>query len=187
MRSGKQHRVYIVHRLDKDTSGLIIFAKNEEIQAELSLLFKERMIEKKYLAVVYGRLNENSGIITYPIGRHKRNRKIMCVRNDGRQAITEFRVIDKSLNHSLLELNLKTGRTHQIRVHLKAINHPVAGDVLYSTNRKKEQRLMLHSYSLKFQHPVLNKELFIAASLKKEFADFCLTNNLNIGNYSFEN
>ncbi len=181
-----EYRPGVVHRLDKDTSGLIIFAKSEELQFKLSDIFKQRKIEKKYIAVVYGKLNETRGIITYPIARHKQNRKIMCVSNNGKPAITEFVLKDYANNYSLLELDLKTGRTHQIRVHLKAINHPIVGDSLYST-AKKNIRLMLHSYLLRFIHPITNKELILTAPLKKEFVDFCKTNNLNIGTLKIEN
>ncbi|HPG31029.1 MAG TPA: RluA family pseudouridine synthase [bacterium] len=181
-----EYRPGVVHRLDKDTSGLIMFAKTPEMQTELSHIFKRRLIEKKYLALVCGMINEEKGIITYPIGRNKTNRKIMQIRDDGKPAITEFKTIFKNKKYSLLEVNLKTGRTHQIRTHFKSIHHPVAGDKLYSSPAKNILRLMLHSYSVKFVHPVLKTEIFKIAPIKKDFAEFLKDNDIPLKNYEFE-
>ncbi|MBP7652890.1 RluA family pseudouridine synthase [Candidatus Dependentiae bacterium] len=181
-----EYRPGVVHRLDKDTSGLIVFAKSPEIQSKLSDLFKNRMIEKKYIALVYGNINEVKGIITYPIGRNKNNRKLMQIRDDGKPAITEFKTIERGNNYTLIEVNLKTGRTHQIRTHFKSINHPVVGDRLYSTSHKNESRLMLHSYSIKFIHPGTGIELYKIAPVKKDFADFLEQNGMYLKNYDFE-
>jgi len=155
---GKVYRPGVVHRLDKDTSGAIMFAKNTNIQTKLSALFKDRKIKKKYICLTHGEVKEDKGVITYPIGRNKMNRKVMCVQPNGKPSITAFRVIERNANFSLMEIDLKTGRTHQIRAHMKAINHPVAGDTLYSHNNSNISRLMLHSYSL-------------IAPLKKDFEE----------------
>jgi len=180
------YRPGVVHRLDKDTSGAIIFAKNPDIQSRLSAQFKNRTVKKKYLAVALGIIKEDTGTIAYPLGRDKINRKIMSVRPDGRPSITDFRIIGRKLNFTFLELDLKTGRTHQIRAHLKAINHPVAGDRMYSANPEKFSRLMLHSYSIEFMHPVQTKPLLIIAPLKQEFADFLINSGFELSGLLIE-
>jgi len=183
---GYEYRPGVVHRLDKDTSGLILFAKNATAQSKLSELFKTRQIEKLYIALVYGYLRENSGLITYPLGRSRNNRKIMSVTAAGKPAITEFKVIGRKNNYTLLELNLKTGRTHQIRAHLKAIRHPVVGDNL-SGNSEQQIRLMLHSYSVGFLHPLNKTVIKLIAPLKTEFAEFLNRNGFDISEYKIEN
>jgi len=173
------YRPGIVHRLDKDTSGAIIIAKNEDVQTKFSDLFKTRNIQKTYLAVVYGSFKYETGTITFPIGRHRLNRKIMSVRTNGKPCITDFKLLKKNNNYSLLELDLKTGRTHQIRVHLKHLGYPIVGDVLYSTQKSKKEKLMLHSHTLKFIHPITKKDVFITAPLKATFLNFLKENYLN--------
>lgn len=153
----------VVHRLDKDTSGLIVFAKNDGAYADLSKQFKDRGVKKTYLALVQGRMKDDSGSIDAPIGRHPINRKKMAViKSDAlkkRSALTYYRVIKRYRGYTLVELELKTGRTHQIRVHLSHIGHPVAGDRIYS--KKKDDsgasRQLLHASRLSFNHPATGK------------------------------
>lgn len=151
----------IVHRLDKDTSGIIIVAKNNKFHTYLSNLFKERKVSKTYIAVVHNSFNEKSGIINLPVGRSQKDRKKMAVVQNGRESITEFNVIFNSEKFSIIKVYPKTGRTHQIRVHLRHINHPVVMDKIYikkNTNPlpTKTSRLMLHAYSIKFFYPKIN-------------------------------
>jgi 23S rRNA pseudouridine1911/1915/1917 synthase len=175
----------IVHRLDKDTSGIILIAKKPGIQSTLSEMFKNREIKKHYFALVNGTFNENKGIITYPIKRDAKNRKLMKINNKGKSCITEFEVIEQNNNSAFLKVNLKTGRTHQIRVHMKSINHPILGDVLYSSNTKNILRLMLHSYSLEFIHPVTHKNIFIKANPDDTFKKILRQMEINYKKFEF--
>lgn len=158
----------IVHRLDKDTSGLMVVAKNDQSHRELSRQFKAGEVSKKYLALVYGNFRDKKGIIKAPIGRHPTQRQRMAVRTEGgKEAVTLWEVIQSFQGVSLLELTLKTGRTHQIRVHLASIQHPVVGDTLYAGKRKcmelrdltvrsiikNVSRQLLHARKLGFMHP----------------------------------
>jgi 23S rRNA pseudouridine1911/1915/1917 synthase len=147
------HRPGIVHRLDKDTSGLIIVAKNETAHMRLSDQFKSRTVAKTYLALVVGRLNQKEGIIESNIGRHPRDRKRMAVTSRGRQSRTEYKVIEYVGNYTLLEVRPRTGRTHQIRVHLAAIDFPVVGDATYGTKSDYLSRQFLHAHKLAFRLP----------------------------------
>lgn len=156
--TGNLMRPGIVHRLDKDTSGLIIVAKNEESQMSLSNQLKSRQMKRKYACLVEGIVQFDEGTVEAPIGRHPRNRKKMAVVYDtGRPAVTHYRVIKRFSNQSLLEVSLETGRTHQIRVHMAHIGHPIVGDSLYG--RPSAQRMMLHAFSLSIIHPVTNKPM----------------------------
>jgi 23S rRNA pseudouridine1911/1915/1917 synthase len=166
----------IVHRLDKDTSGLIIVAKNNLAHEKLAKLFQERQIVKKYLTLVTGYLSLTEDIIKFPINRCKSNYKKMCVDiNNGKDAVTEYRVIRALNEKSLLEVVLHTGRTHQIRVHLAYIGHPIIGDALYGKATKGKTQL-LHSYFLKFKHPFTNKDIEIKANLPNWAKDLNFTN-----------
>jgi len=159
----------IVHRLDKDTSGTLVVAKDAVSHRNLSFQFKSRTIYKKYLAIVHGRMEAESGTILFPVGRHPVDRKRMSTASTkSRSAETSWKVRETFNENTLLELELKTGRTHQIRVHCAAINHPVTGDSTYCTRGdytkagKKNlaplvERQMLHSWQLKFTHPVTEK------------------------------
>ena len=129
---GGKIRPGIVHRLDKDTSGIIIVAKNDKAHINLSKQIKDREVKKIYIALVKGAVNENEATIDMPIGRSTKDRKKMAVRKDGKQAITHFKVLKRYLNYTLLEVKIDTGRTHQIRVHMAEIGHPVVGDIVYS-------------------------------------------------------
>lgn len=160
----------IVHRLDKDTSGIIVVAKNNPSHLALAEMFKEKTLEKTYVCIVKGILKEKEGRIETLIGRDSRDRKKMAVvRENGRIAISNYKVLDESKNHSLVEVKIETGRTHQIRVHMKSLNHPILGDATYGSPSDKAKRQMLHAYSLKFNHPIDNHEMKIMAPLPEDF------------------
>ena len=143
----------IVHRLDKDTSGLILVAKNRVAQANLSEQFKNRVVKKSYLTLVNGKLTPGQGIIEAAIGRDRRHRQRMAVVSNGREARTEYRVIKYYGNYTLLEIKPETGRTHQIRVHLSAIGFPVAGDATYGLKSPRFPRQFLHASRIGFHLP----------------------------------
>ncbi len=148
----------IVHRLDRDTSGLLMVAKHDAAQAGLMAQLKARRVKKTYLALVLGSVTANAGRIEAPIGRDSRHRTRMAVVPDGRPAITGYRVRERFPGWTLLELDLVTGRTHQIRVHLEAIGHPVAGDAVYGTGTSRRGpdglgRLFLHAWRLELASP----------------------------------
>jgi 23S rRNA pseudouridine1911/1915/1917 synthase len=148
----------IVHRLDRDTSGLLMVARNDNAQASLMNQLKARRVKKTYLALVWGSVAAPVGRIEAPIGRDPRHRTRMAVVSDGRAAVTGYRVRERLPGWTLLELDLVTGRTHQIRVHLEAIGHPVAGDPVYGTGRPRRgpeelNRLFLHSWRLELAAP----------------------------------
>lgn len=151
--SGETDRPGIVHRLDKDTSGLIIIAKNNKAHMELSEQFKDRSVTKVYQALVHGLLKPEQGVIEASIGRHPRDRKRMAVVSRGREARTEYRVIQYFDGYTLLEVRPKTGRTHQIRVHLAAIGYPVVGDRIYGGGSDLLDRQFLHACKLGFRLP----------------------------------
>ena len=160
----------IVHRLDKDTSGIIVVAKNNPSHLALAEMFKEKTLEKTYVCIVKGILKEKEGRIETLIGRDSRDRKKMAVvRENGRIAISNYKVLDESKNYSLVEVKIETGRTHQIRVHMKSLNHPILGDATYGSPSDKAKRQMLHAYSLKFNHPIDNHEMKIMAPLPEDF------------------
>ncbi|MBU2591257.1 MAG: RluA family pseudouridine synthase, partial [Nitrospinae bacterium] len=160
----------IVHRLDKDTSGLMVVAKDDESYRSLSRQLKERSVKKTYLAVVVGKFKDSTGEINLPIGRHSAKRKIMSVHSDrGREAITLYRVVEElPTGHSLLEVDLQTGRTHQIRVHLASLNRPVVGDLVYGPKKVKRNlidRQALHAAKIQFTHPHTGERLSFEAPL----------------------
>ena len=170
---GGEIRPGIVHRLDKDTSGIIIVAKNDIAHINISNQIKERKVKKTYIALVRGNVPEEEATINMPIGRSTRDRKKMAVNKDGKPAITHFKVLKRYGKYTLLEVKIETGRTHQIRVHLSEIGYPVIGDEVYS-NGKNQWNIKgqcLHAKSLKFKHPVTKKEMFIEAELPKYFKD----------------
>ncbi len=167
---GGELRPGIVHRLDKDTSGLMLVAKNDAAQEALSRMLAERRVEKHYLALVEGTMKETEGRIEAPIGRSKGDRKKMAVTPEGRDAVTEWRVMEQRTGATLLDVHILTGRTHQIRVHMRHIGHPVCGDPIYGLPRgKKVPRLMLHAFSLRFCHPRTGEELYFEAPAPPEF------------------
>ncbi|WP_219701623.1 RluA family pseudouridine synthase, partial [Brachyspira hampsonii] len=151
---GNKERAGIIHRLDKDTSGLIIIGKNANIVSSIQEQFKNRSIKKIYHAIVIGVLKDNYLEINLPIGRHHTYRKKMTVRDDGKEALTHIKVLKRFNNHTLIEINLKTGRTHQIRVHSSYKGFPVAGDKIYSKSFNKYSGLMLAAKKIEFLHPI---------------------------------
>jgi 23S rRNA pseudouridine1911/1915/1917 synthase len=167
---GSDMRPGIVHRLDKDTSGLLIVARNTHTLAALIEQMKRHGIMKRYLALVEGIVSLDQGTIDAPIGRNPRHRQQMAVTaTDSREARTHFRVLQRFAHHTLLLLQLETGRTHQIRVHLKAIGYPVAGDPVYGSGNRRPglalPRQFLHAYQLKFTHPITGIPLEFEAPL----------------------
>ena len=166
----------IVHRLDKDTSGLMVIAKDAATHAALAEQMKEHSTIKRYLALVEGRMPAPEGVIDAPIGRDPRHRQRMALVseiNGGREARTRFKVLRELRGRSLLELQLETGRTHQIRVHLASVGHPVVGDIVYGrTQQPLPPRQFLHATHLEFVHPTTGEWLLFDAPLPPDLADF---------------
>ena len=170
---GGELRPGIVHRLDKDTSGLLIVAKNDKAHIQMSKQIQDREVKKIYIALVRGIISENEATINMPIGRSMQDRKKMAVTKKGKEAITHFQVLERFDKYTLLKVKIDTGRTHQIRVHMAEIGHPVVGDMLYS-NGKNEfgvEGQMLHATSLDFKHPVTQKPLHLEAPLPQYFEE----------------
>lgn len=170
---GGELRPGIVHRLDKDTSGLLIVAKNDKAHSQMSKQIQDREVKKIYIALVRGIISENEATINMPIGRSMQDRKKMAVTKKGKEAITHFQVLERFDKYTLLKVKIDTGRTHQIRVHMAEIGHPVVGDMLYS-NGKNEfgvEGQMLHATSLDFKHPVTQKPLHLEAPLPEYFEE----------------
>ncbi len=171
----------IVHRIDKDTSGLLIVAKNDKAHIGLAEQIKEHSFTREYEAVVYGKLKDPTGTVDAPIGRHKTDRKKMCVTpNNSKNAVTHYRVIDYNNGFSHVALKLETGRTHQIRVHMSYIGHPVAGDSVYGPSKviTSLNGQCLHAKKIGFVHPITNEELFFDSELPDYFQEFLRKNNL---------
>lgn len=168
---GGEIRPGIVHRIDKDTSGLLIIAKNDKAHINLSEQIKNREITKKYVALVRGVIKENNATIDMPIGRSDKDRKKMAVRKDGKNAVTHFDVLKRYNGYTYLDIKIDTGRTHQIRVHLAEIGYPIVGDGVYSNGRNPfgVEGQMLHAKSLEFKHPVTGKIMKLEAPLPKYF------------------
>jgi 23S rRNA pseudouridine1911/1915/1917 synthase len=169
---GGKERPGIVHRLDKETSGCLVVAKNDTTHRELSRQFAKRIVEKVYLALVAGKLRKQSGVIEEKIGRHPVHRQRMSVASSrGRAAKTEYRVVRSGDNASLVECRLHSGRTHQIRVHLHHLGHPVLGDKVYATRAAKDfPRQMLHAWKIGFRHPGSGAWENFEAPLPDDFA-----------------
>lgn len=168
---GGDIRPGIVHRLDKDTSGLLIVAKNDKAHISMSDKIKNREVTKIYYALVRGIVKENEATINMPIGRSQNDRKKMAIVKEGKEAITHFKVLKRYNKYTLLEVKIDTGRTHQIRVHLSEIGYPIVGDMTYS-NGKNEFGIsgqLLHAKILEFEHPITNKKLRLETVLPNEF------------------
>ena len=168
---GGEIRPGIVHRLDKDTSGLIIVAKNDNAHINVSEQIKNHEVTKIYTALVRGNIEEDEATINMPIARDERDRKKMATDIDGKEAVTHFTVIKRYYDYTLLKVKIDTGRTHQIRVHMAKIHHPVVGDEVYS-NGKNEFNVkgqLLHSTILEFKHPRTGEKLHFEAPLPDEF------------------
>ena len=160
----------IVHRLDKDTSGVIVVAKHDEAHTTLSDMFKEKTLEKTYVCIAKGIFKDKSGRIETLIGRDPRDRKKMAVvTENGKIAISNYEILDESKNYSLVKIRIETGRTHQIRVHMKSLNHPILGDATYGNSTDGIARQMLHAYRLKFTHPISKKEMVVTAPIPEDF------------------
>ena len=151
---GEENRPGIVHRLDMDTSGVIVVAKNDRSHRSLSDQFKNRTVTKRYVALVEGNMYQKKAIIDGPIGRDPHARKKMAIVENGRDAKTEYAVNERFAQFDCLDVKPKTGRTHQIRVHLCSLGHPVAGDILYGTNVAGLDRQFLHAASISLSHPI---------------------------------
>ena len=158
----------IVHRLDKDTSGLMMVAKNHHSHQELSDQIKNRQVNKGYLALATGTVTPDAGLIDQPIARDPRHRKRMAVVPGGRESRTRYKVLETPAGHSLLELILETGRTHQIRVHLAYLGHPLLGDGVYGRTSPRLDRHFLHAYKLGFQHPRTGEPLEFQSELPED-------------------
>ena len=187
---GGEVRPGIVHRLDKDTSGTMVVAKNDAAHTALSRQFKSRKIQKTYLALVHGKMKSSAGSVELPIGRHPVERKRMStVSPRGRTAVTNWKVYEQFQNFTVLEVDLKTGRTHQIRVHCSALGHPIVGDKVYRPRKlektiargsqqsdqilgilKSARRQMLHAWRLNFRHPHTGKAVSFASPLPEDMA-----------------
>jgi len=169
---GGLERAGIVHRLDKDTSGLILIAKDEPTRAALQRQFKRRQVSKTYLALVEGPMEPREGVIEAPVGRDKRQRKRMAVVRRGREARTVYRAIEYFANHTLLEVHPHTGRTHQVRVHLAWLGYPIVGDTVYGRRRQRllRSRHFLHASRLCFTHPATGEDVEFKAPLPPKLA-----------------
>ena len=159
----------LVHRLDKDTSGVIVAAKNDYAHRTISKQFKDRKVDKIYKALVWGNFEIKSGYIDVPIGRSESDRKKIGVKTKkARDAYTEYKVLEQYEKTALLEIKIKTGRTHQIRVHLAHIKHPVVGDAVYGKKDANIDRQALHCFFLSFTHPVTGKRVEFEAELPED-------------------
>ena len=170
---GGEIRPGIVHRIDKDTSGLLIVAKNDNAHVKMSEQIKNHEVKKTYIALVRGIFKENEAPIDMPIGRSTSDRKKMAVNKNGKNAITHIKVLKRFDKYTLLQVNIETGRTHQIRVHLSHIGYPIVGDYTYS-NGKNEFDVVgqcLHAQKLEFKHPITQKDMCLEAELPQYFKD----------------
>ena len=165
---GLKKKIRPVNRLDLDTSGIIIFAKNEYIQECLIQQMNSHILKKEYIAIVFGILKEKTGTINLPISRKNGSIIERCISEDGQTAITDYSVINELNNMSVVKCVLQTGRTHQIRVHFSAIGHPLIGDSLYGSKCDLINRQALHSYHISFIHPISNKVIDIYCELPED-------------------
>jgi len=163
----------IVHRLDKDTSGVMVVAKSNFAHLNLSKQIEKRQVDKIYMALAEGVIKDDKGVINQRIGRSKKNRKLMDITFDGREAITEYEVVKRYKNHTLVQCKILTGRTHQIRVHLKFLGHPVVGDKSYGFKKQKFELdgQLLHSHKLTLTHPTTKEKMTFISPLPKHFLD----------------
>ena len=162
---GLKKKIRIVNRLDRNTSGIVIFAKNEYIQESLIRQMQSKEFKKEYLAIVEGILQEKSGTLDFPIARKDGSIIERCVKQDGEKAITHYNVLKNCNKHSLIHIVLETGRTHQIRVHFSHIGHPILGDTLYGNPSNLISRQALHSFKVSFIHPISQEKLSLEAPI----------------------
>lgn len=164
----------IVHRIDADTSGLLLVAKNDEVHNELSKQISEKSVLRKYVALVHGVILEDSATIDAPIGRDKNDRKKMCVTSENsKNAVTHLRVLERYDKATLIECKLETGRTHQIRVHMNYIGHPIVNDPVYGYNKQDDKGYgqMLHAAIIGFEHPITKKYMEFKSNLEEKFEE----------------
>ncbi len=168
---GGEIRPGIVHRIDKDTSGLLIIAKNDKAHINMSEQIKNHEVKKTYLALIRGVLKENNATIDMPIARSTKDRTKMAVSKTGKNAVTHVKVLERFKGYTYIEVNIETGRTHQIRVHLSQIGYPIVGDYVYSNGKNPFDVVgqMLHSYKLEFKHPITGKEMCLVADIPDYF------------------
>ena len=167
----------IVHRIDADTSGLLVVAKNDKVHMDLAKQISDKTVTRKYVALVHGVINEDTATIDAPIGRDKNNRKKMCVTADNsKEAITHIRVLERYKDATLIECILETGRTHQIRVHLSYINHPLVNDPVYGLKKMDDKDFgqMLHAKTLGFVHPNTGKYMEFSVDVPLKFKEILL-------------
>ena len=179
----------IVHRLDKDTSGLLIIAKNDRAHINLTKMFQEKKIKKTYLAILKGKLQKSEGRLVTQIGRDKNDRKRMAVINEiknGKTAITNYKTIFQDERFTLVKVNIETGRTHQIRVHMKYLGYPILGDSVYG-RKDSEKRQMLHAYKLEFFHPVTSEPMKFIGKIPEDFTNVLEKMDFNIEEMKLEN
>ena len=174
---GGEIRPGIVHRLDKDTSGILIIAKNDKAHINISEQIKNHEVKKTYIALVRGIVRENMATIDMPIARSNKDRTKMAVSKNGKNAITHIKVLERFKGFTLLEVNIETGRTHQIRVHLSEIGYPIVGDYVYSNGKNQFNVVgqMLHSMRIEFKHPVTNKQMKLEAELPEYFKEVLIS------------
>lgn len=170
---GGEIRPGIVHRIDKDTSGLLIIAKNDKAHINVSEQIKNHEVKKTYIALVRGVVKENQATIDMPIARSTKDRTKMAVSKTGKNAVTHIKVLERFKDYTLLEVNIETGRTHQIRVHMSQIGYPIVGDYVYSNGKNPfgVEGQMLHSAKLEFVHPTSGKKMNLEAKLPEYFED----------------
>jgi 23S rRNA pseudouridine1911/1915/1917 synthase len=170
--AGGEARPGIVHRLDKGTSGLLVVARNDAAHRALANQLRTREMGRTYVAIVRGRMRHEAGELEGPIGRHPKERKRMAVVAGGRFARTRYEVVERKRDHTLVRCELDTGRTHQIRVHLSAAGHPVAGDAQYGAAEPGAARPMLHAFRLRLRHPRTGEAMSFEAAPPADFAGF---------------
>lgn len=164
----------IVHRIDKDTSGVLVIAKNDESHNKLAVQFKDHSIKREYYALVEGKFSKEEGTVDKPLGRNKKDRLKMAIVSDGKRAVTHYKVLEQYNNNtSLVKCVLETGRTHQIRVHMASINHPLVGDEVYGSKKQKIKisGQVLHAKTLGFIHPTNNKYIEFDSELPKYYKE----------------
>lgn len=168
MEEGRNITIRPVNRLDRNTSGLVLFAKSSHVQHLLSLKSGKANTEKEYLAIAQGNVETDSGTIDAPIAREKPESIKRVVREDGDRAVTNYRVIDRYEDYSLLSIVLETGRTHQIRVHMAHMGHPLIGDELYGGSQERIKRHALHAYKMEMMHPIIHTKLSFKADIPED-------------------